>query len=149
MVDKRVIGVEYTISMPGLTFESKELAPAHLWLKASGDFSGGNISELQSWLAEIAEKIADMHKKSGREVSCVFDLLGAGEAKDPVVINALVEFQKINKPHIHKTSLIVKDPEVRLAMSIVGALADRYNVRSFASNQEAENWAFSESESPS
>lgn len=130
--------------MTGLRFESKELAGDRLWLKAAGTLDAGELQSLTAWLGDIAKKLAAMHEKSGSPVSCVFDLLEVGETKDPAIINALVEFQKGNKPHVRKTALIIKDPEVRLAMSIVGALADRYNVRSFASNQEAEQWAFSE-----
>jgi hypothetical protein len=130
--------------MTDLTFERKELAPDRLWLKAAGMLSGDSVDRLKAWVTETAGTIEEMHKTSGKPVSCVFDLVDVAEAKDPIVINTLVAFQKLNKPHIHKTALIIKDPEVRLAMSIVGALADRYNIRSFASNQEAENWAFSE-----
>lgn len=132
--------------MTGLVFESKQLAPDKLWLKASGSLDGESTEKIRTWTQETAALIARMHDQSGKPVSCVFDLVGVGEAKDPAVINTLVEFQKQNKPHIHRTGLVVKDPEVRLALSIVGALADRYNIRSFASNQEAENWAFSERE---
>lgn len=130
--------------MTGFTFESKQLAKDRLWLKVSGGLSAASAEELKAWLVQIEAIIATMHQDSGAGVSCVFDLVDLTEANDPVVINALVEFQKQNKPHIRRTALVIKDPQVRLAMSIVGALADRYNIRSFASNQEAEGWAFSE-----
>ncbi len=132
--------------MTGLVFESKQLAPDRLWLKASGSLSGESTAQIQDWVTKTAALIAHMHEQSGKTISCVFDLVGIKEAKDPAVINALVDFQKQNKPHIHRTGLVVKDPEIRLALSIVGALADRYNIRSFASNQEAESWAFSDRE---
>lgn len=130
--------------MTGFTFESKQLTQDRLWLKVSGGLSAANANELQAWLGQIEAIIATMHETAGTDISCVFDLVDLVEANDPVVITALVEFQKQNKPHIRRTALIIKDPQMRLAMSIVGALADRYNIRSFASNQEAEGWAFSE-----
>lgn len=132
--------------MTGLVFESKQLTPDRLWLKAAGSLGGESTEKIEQWVTETAALIAHMHEGSGKTISCVFDLTGIDEAKDPAVINALVGFQKQNAPHIHRTGLVVKDPEVRLALSIVGALADRYNIRSFASNQEAESWAFSDRE---
>jgi ABC-type transporter Mla MlaB component len=132
--------------MEQLTFEVTELAPNRLQLKAMGSFGGGTLKQLEDFARETSAKIADMHERSGDQIACVFDLLGVSEAKDPAAINALVEFQKHNKPHVRRTALVVKDPQVRFAMSVIGALADRYNIRSFATYQEAEAWAFSEAE---
>ncbi len=130
--------------MIGFTFESKQPAPDKLWLKVSGGLSAASADDLKAWMVQIEAIIAAMHTAAGVGISCVFDLVDLVEANDPVVITSLVEFQKQNKPHIRRTALVIKDPQVRLAMSIVGALADRYNIRSFASNQEAEGWAYSE-----
>lgn len=136
----------YTVIMADLTFESKDLAPDRLWLRAAGPLSSENTGQLQAWLVDMAGLIEKMHAVSGVTISCVFDLVGMGQAQGQDIISSLVEFQKQNKPHIRRTALIIKDPDVRLTMSVVAALADRYNIRSFASNQEAEGWAFGQAE---
>ncbi len=132
--------------MSQLIFETKELSPTRLWLRAAGVVDESCAAQVREWAEQTTQHIAQMHERSGSLISCVFDLLEVSGLKDPAAVSELVNFQRNNKPYIHRTALLIKDPEMRLALSVVGALADRYNISSFASNQEAEKWAFSEQE---
>lgn len=130
--------------MAELKFESKELAPDRLYLKAVGVVSSETIEVLDAWTQETQEKISDMHMSCGKPICCVFDITEVEQTKDPEVIAKLVEFQKMNKPHIYRTALIVRKPEVRLSMTIVAELAGRNNIHSFSDEEEGRAWAFGE-----
>lgn len=130
--------------MAELKFEGEELAPDRLYLKATGLVSSETIDVLDAWTKETQAKISDMHMNCGKPICCVFDISEVEQTRDPDVIAKLVEFQKINKPHIYRTALIVKKPEVRLSMTIVAELAGRDNIHAFDNEKDGQAWAFGE-----
>jgi hypothetical protein len=130
--------------MNELKFETQELAPDRLYLKASGSVNRDTLESLANWTRATQDKISEMHLACGKPISCVFDITEVEETKDPEVIAKLVEFQKINKPHVFRTALIVLKPEIRLNMTIISELAERDNIHPFTDLEEGKAWAFGE-----
>ncbi len=136
--------MRYNVSMNEFEFELEDLAPDRLYLSVRGGISQLTLDRLSEFTAAARQKIADMHMSCGKPISCVFDITGVEQAKDQEVVSELVEFQKLNKPHIYRTALIVKKPEVKLMMTIVAELAGRDNICSFSDLDEGKAWAFGE-----
>jgi hypothetical protein len=128
--------------MEMLRFESKEVAPGQLYLKAAGPINADNLSQLKTWTEQTAELIASVHNKSGNPISCVFDISGLTEASDARAVAILTEFQKANSPHIRRTGLVVSNSKVGSMLHMSAMLASRTNITQFPSAAEAEAWAF-------
>lgn len=127
-----------------LKFETKQISADQLFLKATGVLNSDSITELKGFATVTEDLIATMHEKAGRLIKCVFDISEINEAKDPSAIAVLAEFQANNKPHILRTALVASKPEIKLAIGIVGAMAQRDNIQTFDTQEEAVAWAFAD-----
>jgi len=96
-----------------------------------------SLSMLKQDIVKGNTFIREESQRALRPLSTLVDLTKLSNAYEPEGMLLLAEFEKNNRPYVHKTACFTEDAKLRLAGEIISALSNRKNIFFFKTREEA------------
>jgi hypothetical protein len=106
----------------------------------SGDLLEADLPFFKSGLEIGRNIIREFFEKSGRKARIILDMNKFTGQYTVEALEALTGFAKQNRAYVEKTASFGGSDKVKAAGEVVTALAERENIRIFATEKEALAW---------